>query len=160
VDVTWPTVGAEVSQMSFVDLYRAEYAGMVRVAWLIVGSSAIAEEIVQEAFLRIARRHESLDRPGAYLRVAVINGCRNELRRSRRMSPEPPPDVVLEQPAMVDLLDGLRVLEPKQRAAIVLRYVDDRPDDEIAGLLGVRRATVRSLVHRGLLKLREVIHDV
>jgi RNA polymerase sigma factor (sigma-70 family) len=159
VDITWPTLGEQVSQVSFVELYRAEYAGMVRVAWLIVGSSAIAEEIVQDAFIRISRRYESLERPGAYLRVAVINGCRNELRRSKRMSPEPPPDVVADQPSMIELLDGLRVLDPKQRAAIVLRYVDDRPDDEIARLLGVRRATVRSLVRRGLIKLREASHD-
>ncbi len=132
---------------------------MVRVAWLIVGSSAVAEDLVQDAFVRMARRYDSIAHPPAYLRVAVVNACRNELRRTRRISPDPPPEGVASQPEMVELLDALRGLDRKQRAALVLRYVDDRPDEEIATILGVRRATVRSLVHRGLAKLRELTDD-
>jgi RNA polymerase sigma-70 factor (ECF subfamily) len=149
----------QVSRIPFVELYRSEYSGMVRVAWLIVGSGAVAEDVVQDAFVRVSRKYDSIDRPAAYLRVAVVNGCRNELRRTRRLSPEPPPEVLADQPSMIEILDGLRVLEHNQRAAIVLRYVDDCPDDEIARVLGVRPSTVRSLVHRGFTKLREVTDD-
>ena len=55
------------------------------------------------------------------------------------------------------LLDAVATLPLSQRAAIVLRYWADLPDDEIAVAIGVRPATVRSLVHRGLASLRKEI---
>ena len=54
---------------------------MVRMATLVVGSAALAEEVVQDAFLEVSRRWDSLDRPGAYLRRTVLNGCAMTLRR-------------------------------------------------------------------------------
>jgi RNA polymerase sigma factor (sigma-70 family) len=148
-------VGAVVTEQTFAEFYSDEYRGMVRVAWLVVGSRAIAEELVQDAFMRVSRRFPTLDRPPAYLRTAVVNACRNELRRSRRLTSEPVPDRVAEQSSMVELLDSLRALDHRQRAAIVLRYVDDRTDRDIGHILGVREATVRSLIFRGLTKLRK-----
>ena len=55
----------------------------------------------------------------------------------------------------LDVLAALRTLGEKERAAVVLRYWADLPDDEIAETLGCARATVRSLVHRALPRLRE-----
>ena len=55
--------------------------------------------------------------------------------------------------------DTLRRLPRKQRVALVMRYYADQPDDEIAAILGVRPATVRSLIHRGLIALREETRD-
>jgi RNA polymerase sigma factor (sigma-70 family) len=156
VDVLWPTVAVYMTRPTFAEFYRAEYAKMVRVAWLIVGSREAAEDLVQDVFLRVGRRYDSIDSPSAYLRVGVVNACRNELRRNRRLSSGPLPEVVTNDPETVELFEGLKLLDPKQRAALVLRYVDDRPYEEIADLLGVRLATVRSLVHRGLVRLREV----
>ena len=49
------------------------------------------------------------------------------------------------------------MLDHRQRTAIVLRFIDDRSDDDIASILGVRKTTVRSLVFRGLAQLREVV---
>jgi RNA polymerase sigma factor (sigma-70 family) len=58
---------------------------------------------------------------------------------------------------MVELRDALVALPLRQRSAIVLRYLCDLPEEEIASILNCRRSTVRSLVHRGLSELREVI---
>jgi RNA polymerase sigma factor (sigma-70 family) len=55
------------------------------------------------------------------------------------------------------ILDALAGLPYKQRAALVLRYYEDRPEREIADVLHCRPATVRSLVHRGLASLSKVI---
>jgi RNA polymerase sigma factor (sigma-70 family) len=157
VDVASPTPWVTLSRPTFADLYRSEYAKMVRVAWLIVGSSTVAEDLVQDAFVRVGRRYDRVREPSAYLRVAVINACRNELRRERKMSSSPLPEGVATDPSMIELLDAVAALDHRQRAAIVLRFVDDRSDDDIASILGVRRATVRSLVFRGLAELRKVV---
>jgi RNA polymerase sigma-70 factor (sigma-E family) len=157
VDVASPTPWLTLSRPTFADLYRSEYATMVRVAWLITGSPAQAEDLVQDAFVRVGRRYDRVRDPAAYLRVAVVNTCRNELRRTRRMSSAPLPERAVADQSMVELLDALTVLDHRQRTAIVLRFVDDRSDDDIASILGVRTATVRSLVFRGLAQLREVV---
>ena len=164
MDVVWPTLGTwvsgdQVSRTTFVGLYRAQFAHMVRVAWLIVGSSALAEDIVQDAFIRVAGRYDSIERPEAYLRTAVVNGCRNELRRLRRLSPEPPPEELTSDPELATIFDALSSLKGRHRAVLVLRYVDDRSDEDIAALLGVRRSTVRSLVRRSLGALREALQE-
>lgn len=152
-------VSLSADRSSFDDLYRDEYVHMVRLAWMIVGGREIAEDLVQDAFTRMTSRYGSIEHPAAYLRVAVVNACRNELRRGRRVSRIAPTDAVVMQPEFVELFDGLKSLGDRHRAAIMLRYVDDRSDEEIARLLGVRRASVRSLVRRGLAQLREVIDD-
>jgi RNA polymerase sigma factor (sigma-70 family) len=90
--------------------------------------------------------------------VAVVNACRAHHRRQRRERARFP-DLVLdavsrETPMM---LDALAKLPYRQRAALVLRYWEDRSEREIAEVLGCRPATVRSHVRRGLESLREVI---
>jgi RNA polymerase sigma factor (sigma-70 family) len=58
---------------------------------------------------------------------------------------------------LVELRDALIALPIRQRTAIVLRYLCDLPEEEIAATLNCRRPTVRTLIHRGLANLREVI---
>src|SRR4029453_4427059 len=67
-------------------LYRAEYTGMVRLAYTLVGSNAEAEEIVQDSFVEISRRLADLRHPGGYLRTIVVSRCRSALRRRRVVS--------------------------------------------------------------------------
>ena len=140
------------------ELWRREYPPMVRLARALVDSPDRAEEIVQDAFAHTLRRWSSLERPGAYLRTSVVNGARSELRKRevrRRVLPGRSPATT---PAADEYLaDALAGLSPKRRIVLVLRYYADTPDDEIAELLGVRPATVRSLAARGLSDLREVI---
>jgi RNA polymerase sigma-70 factor (sigma-E family) len=161
-DRTDPNAGADAAgaeplpTTTFDALYVAEYGPMVRLAFLLVGGSA-AEEVVQDAFARVFERWETLDRPGAYLRTCVVNGCRQLGRRRRlqwRHPSSPPANAELGADNLLEALDGLA---PSRRAAIVLRYYGDLSEAEIAATLGVRPGTVKSMVHRGLRQLREVI---
>ncbi len=149
-----PPVAAPVS--TFDDLYLAEYDAMVRLAFLMVGASA-AEEVVQDAFARVFERWASLDRPGAYLRTCVVNGCRQLGRRRRLHLRQPSTAPGVAELGADHLLEALDRLPPARRAAIVLRYYGDLSEAEIAATLGVRPGTVKSMVHRGLQQLREVI---
>lgn len=132
---------------------------MLRMATLLVGSAAVAEEVVQDAFIEVGRRWESLDRPGAYLRRSVVNGCGQALRRrsvEQRYALLVSEPQSVELPArLLELRDALGRLNERQRAVVVLRYFVDIPDVEIADVLGVRPSTVRSLARRALAVLRK-----
>lgn len=139
------------------DLYRANFDALVRVAFLLTGSAAEAEDAVQDAFLRCAPRLPTLDHPAAYLRAAVVNECRSRIRkRSRDLSihelnsAEFPHD-------LIETHDALSSLSYRKRAVVVLRYFVDLPDDQIAEILGCRPSTVRSLARRAIIDLKEVL---
>jgi RNA polymerase sigma factor (sigma-70 family) len=144
---------------SFDELFVHEVEPMIRLAISLVDTRERAEEIVQDAFEKTLMAWRRLDRPGAYLRLAVVNGCRSELRRRRvvRGAPNPTADDRLSSPADSDLLDALSRLTPKRRIALTLRFYADLPEAEIAELMGVRLGTVKSLVSRGLADLRKVV---
>ena len=143
----------------FDGLFEAKRVPMVRMATLLVGSPAIAEEVVQDAFAAVSERWARLDRPGAYLRTSVVNGCAGILRRRsiehryRAARIEVADSDIPEQ--LIDLRSGLDRLTDRQRLVVVLRYFVDLPDEEIASALGVRPATVRSLAHRAVAALRK-----
>jgi RNA polymerase sigma factor (sigma-70 family) len=130
---------------------------MLRLAFLLTGSNEDAEDLVHDVFVR-ARARLPLEHPASYLRAAVVNACRSQQRRAlvaRRKAPVPAPLVMASE--LVEFRDVLLGLGLRQRSALVLRYFCDLSDAEIADVLGCRPATVRSLLHRGLTNLREVI---
>ena len=144
---------------AFAALYAVEWTPLLRLATGLLGSSDRAAEVVQDAFERTLLRWHRLDRPGAYARTAVVNGCRTELRR-RAVTQRFPHSAALPVPA--DEPDGvlasaLAGLSPKRRIAVVLRFWADLPEAEIADLMGVRPGTARSLISRGLADLRKVV---
>lgn len=142
-------------------LFAHERAPMVRLATLLVGSAQLAEDVVQDAFAEVGSRWSGLERPGAYLRTAVVNGCRGVLRRRsvedryRTVAMRPLNDEIPIR--LIELSDALNVLTERQRVVIVLRYFADIADDEIAAMLNCRPSTVRSLARRALLALREAL---
>jgi RNA polymerase sigma factor (sigma-70 family) len=137
--------------------YAASYRDLLRVAFVLTGSGAAAEDVVHDVFSRVGPRIATLDNPAAYLRVAVVNQCRSLHRRfTRAPGPSPAADVALDT-GLTEFRDALLTLPARQRAAVVLRFLCDLPDDEIADILDCRVATVRSLVHRGLAALRTQI---
>jgi RNA polymerase sigma-70 factor (sigma-E family) len=152
------------AQPAFEAFYRDQHAPMVRLARLLTGSVAVAEDLTQDAFVGIAPRLSSLDRPEAYLRTMVVNACRSHHRHEAvkaRVASSQEAEAERRDPPvpshLVELDDALAALPERQRAAIVLRYYADLPEGEIAELLGCRPTTVRSLVARGMAALREVI---
>lgn len=142
-------------------LFSDERVVMVRLAWLLTGSEPLAEEITQDA--QVFERWDKLDNPGGYLRSCVVNGSRRaERRRSveRRHAPGAEPDPSVsggEDVAAPDLVAALRTLQPKRRAAVVLRYWGGYSQAEVADALGVRVGTVKSMLHRALADLRKVV---
>lgn len=146
------------SALTFEQLYASEYRPLVRLAFVMLGGSNRAEEVVQDAFGRVYERWASLDNPGGYLRTCVVNGCRDVLRRQRlAVWKRPDPGPAFAELGFDHVADALTRLSPRQRAAVVLRYYSDLPEAEIAVALGVRPGTVKSLLHRGLAQLREEI---
>jgi RNA polymerase sigma factor (sigma-70 family) len=141
-------------------LYRAHFPALMRVAFALTGSNEVAEDVVQDAFLRCAGRLDNVLEPAAYLRAAVVNGCRSYHRRLstvRRLANPLGPSGRDLPGEVIELRDALLALSMRRRTAVVLRYLCDFDDREIAVALGCRQATVRSLLRRGLTQLREAI---
>ncbi len=141
----------------FDTLYRAEWTATVRLAYLLTGSAALAEDLAQEAFASLYRRFGSLDRPAAYLRTTLVNLGRSHHRRQarqlrilQRMSPAPAAEL-----GALELLDAIDALPYRERAVVILRYYADLPEAEIADALGCRPATVRTAAARALRRLRK-----
>jgi RNA polymerase sigma factor (sigma-70 family) len=139
------------------DLYQRQRLPMARLAFVLTGSSSFADEIVQEAFLKVHVNWAHIENPGGYLRTTVVNGCRSYHRHQAVVDRTPLSPPVHSTQVHRELDDALAKLPYKRRAALALRYFCDLPDEEIALALDVRPATVRSLIHRGLADLRKEI---
>ena len=147
------------------DAYVRSAPGGIRLAFLLTGDRTVAEDLVQEAFVRFVGRLRFLRDPDAfepYLRRTIVNLSKNHFRRRaverafleregrRTEDVSTDPDVATYD----SLRSALLRLPIRQRTALVLRYYEDLPDTTIAELLRCRQATVRSLVARGLAALR------
>lgn len=145
--------------VSFAALYADRFQPMVRLATLLCGRVEVARDVVQDAFVGLHVKWDRVDHPAAYLRRSVVNGCRSRarwerLRRGRASTAVPTTDLQPEE-----LNDVLALLSARQRAAIVLRFYEQRSEAEIADLLGCRPGTVGSLVSRGLAVMRHHLAD-
>ena len=151
----------ETPVRSFEDVFRQSRTDMLRTAYLIVGSHAVAEEVVQEAFARMYRHFAAIDNPGGYLRTSVVRLCVQSRRRAAMeaerlaLSFEPP---ATQEPEIDEMWARLAHLRPERRAVLVLRFYNDMTPSEIADTLGWRGATVRTRLHRGLADLRRELH--
>ena len=151
-------VDTTVPDLAFAAVYQERYASMVRVAVLMLGDQHAAEEVVQDAFAAVFLKWARVDHPVTYVRQAVVNRCRDVIRRRRladAINRRRHDMVIVEAREHVD--DLLAVLSPRERAAVVLRFYDDQSIAEIARILGTRPGTVKSLLHRALARLRERI---
>lgn len=139
---------------AFDDFFAEHYASMVRLATLLADRQPIAEELVQDSFRRLWQRWETIDDPLPYLRRAVVNACRGELRkrRVRRLHPDPPPTD--DRPEHDYLLDVVSTLPARRRTALVLRFYGGLSFPEIAEAMGISTGTAKSTVHRALADLR------
>ncbi len=149
-----------VSRVATEHLYADHHDALVQLAFLLTGSRAVAEDVVHDAFLQVHSRQAMVHTPVAYVRAAVVNGCRMHHRRNARERARLVyllPETV--QPETPVVLDALGALPARQRDALVLRFYADLPEVEIAELIGCRPATVRSLVRRGLAALRKVMEQ-
>ena len=144
---------------AFERFFADEYAPTVRLAHLLTGSNAHAEDLAQDAFARVLPHLGGLDNPAAYLRTATVNVCRTwhrtrgrEQDRFRRHGAVP--DVAISE-ASAELLDTIRRLPYRQQAVLVLRYWLDLSEADIALTLDCRPGTVKSLHSRALDAIRK-----
>src|SRR4051794_19067942 len=158
-DVAVPAEGTQFELVmsapsSFDDLYRERFAPMVRLAFVLVDTQEEAEEVVQDAFAALLTRYRRVDNPDAYLRRSVLNGARQVLRRRRIVRRQP--EARTEAAALVynHVLDAVRRLPHRQRAAIVLRFEMQLSDAEIARALRMPIGTAKSTLHRAIARLR------
>ena len=137
-------------------LFALEHEGLRRLARLLTGSDAMAEDLVQEAFVRLQASTTSPANPGGYLRTVLVNLCRDHLRREARTRHQAVAvPLVAVPPELDETWAAVCRLPFRQRAAVVLRYYQDLPEAEIANLLGCRPGTVKSSLSRALAKLRK-----
>jgi RNA polymerase sigma-70 factor (sigma-E family) len=156
-----------VSDRRLADLYLRHSPGGLRLAYLLTGDRALAEDLVQDAFVQLAARLRHLRQPeafDAYLRRTIVNLAKNHFRRRRveraylgreaqtgaETEHTREPDVVTVEVMRL----ALGRLPIRQRAAVVLRFYEDLPEREIAELLRCRPGTARSLISRGVQALR------
>jgi DNA-directed RNA polymerase specialized sigma24 family protein len=127
---------------------------------VLIDDQEQAEEVVQDAFANLYLRYRLVTTPLPYVRASVLNGSRKILRRRllvRRYPASRPDDGAL---VYNHVIDAVRRLPSRQRAAVVLRYELQLTDAEIAETLNVPVGTVKSTLHRAIARLRlEVTND-
>ena len=147
------------------ELYVRHAAEAIRLAYFLTGDRLLAEDLVQDAFVKLAGRLVHLRDPGAfdaYLRRTIVNLANSSFRRKRvereylRRSAAEPAAVAdaHDTDRRDELWTDLQRLPARQRTAIVLRIYEDLSEARVAEILGCRPGTVRSLVSRGLAQLR------
>ena len=158
-----------------VDLYRSDYRSLVRLAALLVDDVGIAEELVQDAFVAVARRdgRAGMQDPGAasaYLRSAVLNRARSQLRkrevrrRHLRSVQAPPVAPAADHDVLVSeenrrVLTALDRLPDRQRQVLVLRYYGELSVADTADALGISAGSVKTHAHRGLAALEALLEE-
>jgi DNA-directed RNA polymerase specialized sigma24 family protein len=148
----------EVALESFEVTYGRLREPLRRLAFVLVSNAFVAEEIVQEAFVRYFRHRHRVQSPDAYLRSAVINACRNHHRwlavRRRVLAWDAP-----AAPTPDHMADAIARLPHRQRAVVVLRFYESMSEREISDVLRIPIGTVKSTLHRALGHLRRSLGD-
>jgi RNA polymerase sigma-70 factor (sigma-E family) len=165
-----PVPATDLAAVATAALFREQHGNLVRLAVLLVGDLATAEDVVQDVY---ASMHARWDKQGApdtalpYVRAAVLNGCRSVLRRrglARRIgishrfgSPEETlasaeHEVIVSEDRR-QVLEALARLPRRRREVLVLRYYLGLSEAEIATVLRISPGTVKSTAARGLAAL-------
>jgi RNA polymerase sigma-70 factor (ECF subfamily) len=152
------------AEVAYAWLFREEFPAVVRSVFLILHDRQDAEDVAQEAFTQLLvhwRTVSRYERPEAWVRRVAIRLAVRRLRRERlravlHRSVEPPAPI---SPVDVDLLRALRALPERQRVAVALFYLEDRPMSEIARILGCSTATVKVHLFRARKRLAELLGE-
>jgi RNA polymerase sigma-70 factor (ECF subfamily) len=146
----------------FHDFYRGAYPRLVAQLYAVTADLALAEDLVQEAFVRAASRWPQVgayQAPEAWVRKVALRLRLDALRRVRRQAralarlearPRPEPALGLEDR---ELVEALRRLPGRYREVLVLHHCLDRSVDDVAACLGIPAATVKTRLARGRAKL-------
>lgn len=150
------------------ELYSQHAPAAIRLAYVLIGDPDAAEDLVQEAFVRLHARFKDRSSPDAlypYLRQTILNLSRDRFRRLRSerayLATHVPTNVSSSETTDSDLslrfTEALYELPHRQRLAIVLRYVEDLSEQQTAAFLGCSVSAVKQLVARGSRALRQTM---
>jgi RNA polymerase sigma-70 factor (sigma-E family) len=145
--------------------FQAEYPALLRFAYFVTGDASSAEDLVQDAFVRIYRAGGRASDQGfrSYARKTIVNLSRSGFRRAARERAVPHDDAVSSDTGAFVLRDemwsALLALSPRQRAVIALRYYEDMTERDVAGMLGMSVGAVKKHSDRAMAKLREQLGD-
>jgi RNA polymerase sigma-70 factor (sigma-E family) len=153
------------------ELFHSRYQPMVRLAAWLVGDSTVAEDVVQDAFVRLNTSGvdlSQLESAHGYLRTTVVNLCRTRLRRlglarlrltdvaAGRPDAHPGPESYLVDE---DLARAVAALPRRQRECVVLRYTEDLTVQQIADTIGTSAGSVKTHLHRALNSLANTLEE-
>ena len=144
--------------------FRREFPAVLRTVELMLRDHARAEELVQDAFIKLLLSWPKIsryERPDRWVRRVAVRLTIRALRRDRLwqvvrggLIPREP-----ERPSRYDLNGAIKRLPGSQRAAIVLHYFEDRPTAEIAAILGCSESTARVHLHHGRKRLAALLGE-
>lgn len=158
----------------YVAFVRARQGPLLRSAYMICGDHHLAQDLLQDALIKLASRWERLrnEAPEAYVRRILYRDAVSSWRRTRRevVADHDPDGVatplharaderVQDWVSGADVRAALLLLPPRQRAVIVLRYYEDLSEAEIADALGIARGTVKSQASDAMRTLRTLLPD-
>jgi len=160
---------------SFDALYQREWSGLLALGWSLTGSWSAAEELAQDAFADAYRRWSEvgrMDKPGAWVRRAVVNRAASHHRhrrvedraaphlRAANHAPDPTGDGATDRVGDPAFWSAIRALPERQAACVALHYLEDRSVDDIADILDCRASTVKVHLHRGRQALARTLDAV
>jgi len=154
----------------FTWLFAREYRSIVRSVDVVLHDHARAEEITQDAFVRLLEgwsRVSKYDRPGAWVRrVAIRLATKHAVRERRRRTVErvggataTTADASETSDRHEEIWEAIRILPPRQRAVVALYYLDDMPVCEVADIVGCSESTVSVHLHRARRRLAELVGE-
>ncbi|GAA5178046.1 SigE family RNA polymerase sigma factor [Rugosimonospora acidiphila] len=165
-----PAGTASGAEQDFRDFVQRIAASLHRTAYLLCGDWYLADDLVQEALAKAYshwRKVQRADSPSAYVRRILINESRRSWRRNRNLTVHPDADVTDitvadlsdEVVNRAELLQALQSLPARQRATVVLRFLEGLSERETAAALGCSEGTVKSQTSRALIKLKSVLNQ-
>lgn len=164
-----PAVAGWAAGQALTEIYRGHYRSLVRMAALLLHDVASAEEVVQDSFVAMNVAWPRLRDNGkalAYLRQSVVNRARSVLRHRQvadRNPPKPEPDAPSAELGAIALLErsavvaALRLLPPRQREVLVLRFYQDLSEPQVAAAMGISRGAVKAHTARAMASMRKAL---
>jgi RNA polymerase sigma-70 factor (sigma-E family) len=156
----------ERTQHDFAEFVAARSAELFRLAYVLTADRHAAEDLLQTSLTRAAAHWGRVRRsPEAYVRKVMyreqISWWRRRARRPETVMAQVPDRAVRDELAGADsrlaLREALLALPPSKRAVLVLRYLEDLPEAQVAAILGCSVGTVRSQTHKAIRQLRSVL---
>jgi RNA polymerase sigma-70 factor (ECF subfamily) len=154
----------QAQTVDFEWVFRSTYPSTLRTCWLILHDRGRAEEVTQDAFVRLFERWRGvmeIDHPSAWVRQVAVRSAVRQAKQHRLRFSEP-----VEEPSAwddlpdVDLWRAVASLAPQQRATVALYYLEDLSVEEVAYLLDVSTSTVKQHLHRARARLAALLSEV